>query len=99
MAKRIFILLSIIVLFFTYFYINNESYAASNHTHKYVLTKHPFCLKFTEEEVLALKKVYGFVKQNADFSTYYDVEEECPASVASVKTTSHSVVASVGIRF
>ena len=45
------------------------------------------------------KRLVETSKSHADFSTYYDVDLECPAPVASVKTTSHSVVASVGIRF
>lgn len=51
------------------------SRASAKTNYKYVLTKHPFCLKFTEEEVLALKKVYGFVKQNADFSTLIEFHQ------------------------
>ena len=50
-------------------------------------------------EMLYFDVAYMYQRQNADFSTYYDVDLECPAPVASVKTTSHSVVASVGIRF
>lgn len=50
-------------------------------------------------EMLYFDVAYMYQRQNADFSTYYDVDLKCPAPVASVKTTSHSVVASVGIRF
>lgn len=50
-------------------------------------------------EMLYFDVAYIYQRQNADFSTYYDVDLKCPAPVASVKTTSHSVVASVGIRF
>ena len=50
-------------------------------------------------EMLYFDVAYMYQRQNADFSTYYDVDLMSPAPVASVKTTSHSVVASVGIRF
>ena len=50
-------------------------------------------------DMLYFDVAYMYQRQNADFSTYYDVDLECPAPVASIKTASHSVVASVGIRF
>lgn len=50
-------------------------------------------------EMLYFDVAYMYQRQNADFSTYYDIDLMSPAPVASVKTTSHSVVASVGIRF
>lgn len=34
--------------------------------YKYILKKHPFCLRIPEDEVLALKKVYNYIKQDAD---------------------------------
>lgn len=42
---------------------------------KYVLTKHPFALKITEEEIEILKKVYNLATQKADLRTILEYDE------------------------
>ena len=42
---------------------------------KYVLTKHPFDLKITKEEILALKKVYKKIKEKANLSNLFAYDE------------------------
>lgn len=42
---------------------------------KYVLTKHPFSLKITEEEIKILKKVYSLATQKADLRTILEYDE------------------------
>lgn len=42
---------------------------------KYILTKHPFSLKITDEEIEVLKKVYNFVKQKADLRLMLEYDE------------------------
>lgn len=42
---------------------------------KYVLTKHPFELKLTEEEIETLRSVYNYATQNADFRTILEYDE------------------------
>lgn len=43
--------------------------------YKYILTKHPFSLKITEEEIETLKKVYNFMKQKADLHLILEYDE------------------------
>lgn len=43
--------------------------------YKYILTKHPFCLKLTSEEIFALKKVYNTIKQTNDLKTLIEYDD------------------------
>ena len=50
------------------------SRACAKTNHKYVLSKHPFALKISENEIKVLKKVYNSVKQNIDLTTLIEYD-------------------------
>lgn len=64
------------------------SRSSAKTNYKYILTKHPFCLKFTEDEVLALKKVYNQVKKKANIYTlinYHEIFEKIAPHISDEK--------------
>ena len=51
------------------------SRSSAKTNHKYILSKHPFSFKISEEELNALKKVYNFVKSKSDLNVLLEYDK------------------------